>query len=49
VLVALHDFIAALDRRAPRTNSLEEHRIARDAAALKRQARARIAEIESGG
>ncbi len=47
MLGALRDLITALDRRAPRTNRIEERRIAQDAAELKRKARARISEIES--
>jgi hypothetical protein len=41
----LRDLIAALDRRAPGVASGAERRIARDAAALKRQAVALLEEL----
>ncbi len=43
----LRELIAALDRRAPRSEHPDEPHIARDAAALKDQALVRIAELES--
>jgi hypothetical protein len=42
----LRELIAALDRRVPQFGREGEHRIVRDAAMLKRQARDRIAELE---
>jgi hypothetical protein len=41
----LHELIDALDRRAPRIDSLGEVQIARDAAALKKKALERIADL----
>jgi hypothetical protein len=42
----LHELIAALDRRLPHVERAGEAAIARDAAALKRKAMKRIAELE---
>jgi hypothetical protein len=42
----LDEFIAALDRRRPRAHGVGEAAIARDAAALRARALARIAELE---
>ncbi len=41
----LHEFIAALDRRRPQAQRAGEAAIARDAAALKARALARLAEL----
>ncbi|MDP1570216.1 MAG: hypothetical protein Q8L86_09450 [Vicinamibacterales bacterium] len=46
LLLRLHEFVAALDRRSPQLGRQGEAAIARDGAALRRQARTRIAELE---
>jgi hypothetical protein len=46
LLRQLHEFVAALDRRVRQTGRLSEPTIARDAAALRCEASARIAELE---
>jgi hypothetical protein len=43
---ALHELIAALDRRRPRVERAGEASVARDAAALKAKAIERLAELE---
>ena len=47
LLANLRELIVALDRRVPHLEREGEHRIAQDAAALRRQAEERIAEIEA--
>lgn len=42
----LHELVAALDRRLPQVEHAGEAAIARDAAALRARAQARIAELE---
>ena len=42
----MHELIAALDRRVPRLERTDEIEIARDAAALRRDALARIADLQ---
>jgi hypothetical protein len=49
VVRALRELVAALDRRIPHVERPAEASIARDAAALKKKALARIEEIESDG
>jgi hypothetical protein len=44
----LHELIAALDRRAPRTGDASEVAIARDAATLRLRAVNRLAELAVG-
>ena len=44
----LRELIAALDRRLPRIERVGEAAIARDAAALKAKALARLAELQAG-
>ena len=46
VLSRLRELIAALDRRKPHRDAVEERRIARDSALLKHQAEGRIAQLE---
>ena len=46
VLCRLRELIAALDRRKPHRDGVEERRIARDSALLKQQAEGRIAQLE---
>lgn len=46
-IAALRELIAAIDRRVSHLERTGEHRIARDAAALKRQALKRLAELDS--
>jgi hypothetical protein len=46
VVADLYELIDALDRRVPHLEREGEHRIAQEAAALRRKAEARIAEIE---
>lgn len=46
-LARLRELIAALDRRVPRVERVGEASIARDAAALKKKALKRIAELEN--
>ena len=46
VLADLHELIDALDRRVPHLEREGEHRIAQEAALLRRKAEDRIAEIE---
>jgi hypothetical protein len=46
VIADLHELIDALDRRVPHLERESEHRIAQEAAALRRKAEDRIAEIE---
>jgi hypothetical protein len=46
-IARLHELLEALDRRVPRPEREGEVAIARDAAALKRKALERIAELES--
>lgn len=45
----LRELIAALDRRLPRIERVGETNIARDAAALKKKALERLAELEAAG
>jgi hypothetical protein len=45
----LRELVAALDRRVPRVERVGEDTIARDAAALKKKALKRIAELEAKG
>jgi hypothetical protein len=45
----LRELIAALDKRVPRLERAGEVEIARDAAALREDALARIAELEKAG
>jgi hypothetical protein len=45
VIARLRELVAALDRRAPRPERENEDEIARDAAALKREALERIADF----
>jgi hypothetical protein len=47
VLADLRELIDAIDRRAPHLEPERERRIGREAAALRRQAQDRIAEIEA--
>jgi hypothetical protein len=47
-LTMLEELIAALDRRVPRVGQAAESGIARDAAALRAKAVARLAELASG-
>jgi hypothetical protein len=44
---ALHELIAALDRRSPQVQRAGEAAIARDAAALRKKALKRLAELEA--
>jgi hypothetical protein len=44
----LHELIDALDRRRPQPNRADEAGIARDSAALRIRALARLAELEPG-
>lgn len=46
VVADLYELIDALDRRVPHLEREGEHRIAQEAAALRRKAEDRIAEIE---
>lgn len=46
-ITALRELIAAIDRRVSHLERTGEHRIARDAAALRRQALKRLAELDS--
>lgn len=46
-IAALRELIAAIDRRVSHLERTGEHRIARDAAALRRQAVRRLAELGS--
>ena len=45
VIARLHELVAALERRTPRPERENEDEIARDAAALKKEARERIADF----
>ena len=47
VLADLKELIAAIDRRVPHLERQGEHRIVQEAAALRRQAAERIAELEA--
>jgi len=49
VIVALRELIDAIDRRVPQVERLGEIRIAREAAALRTQALARIEQLKSPG
>jgi hypothetical protein len=49
VIAALGELIDALDRRVPRVERVGEMGIAREAAALKKEAMARIEELKRGG
>ena len=46
-IAALRELIAAIDRRVSHLERTGEHRIARDAAALRQQALKRLAELDS--
>jgi hypothetical protein len=46
---ALHELIAALDRRVPRVERAGESAIAREAAALRAKAVKRLSELEANG
>jgi hypothetical protein len=46
VIAALKELIAALDRRVPQVKRVGEERIAQEAATLRRDAVARIGELE---
>jgi hypothetical protein len=48
LLADLTELVEALDRRMPALKSAGEARVAEDAAALKRQAEARIVELKAG-
>ena len=47
VIAALNELIAALDRRVPQVKRVGEERIAEEAATLRKDAVARIAELEA--
>jgi hypothetical protein len=47
IVVRLRELITALDRRIPRIERAEEHRIATESALLKKEAQERITELES--
>lgn len=48
LITHLRELVAALDRRVPQIERDGEQRIARDSAALKKDAQARIAQLTAG-